>query len=139
MTGSRQTIKTLSVKQPWAWAIAEGLKTIETRTWIPNHRGDILIVASLKPDKLLLDWLVEQRGKDILSEILYGKALAIVELVECRPMTKADEDAAMCPVYKGAFAWVLANVRKIEKPYPVKGRLGLYETRKPVDFEDLTK
>lgn len=129
----RQTIKTLSVKQPWAWAIAEGLKTIETRTWIPNHRGDILIVASLKPDKLMLDWLIEQRGEKILDEIEYGKALAISELVECRKMTRADEDAAMCPVYDGACAWVLADVRKIEKPYPVKGHPGLYETRRPAD------
>lgn len=124
-------MKHLSVKQPWAWAIANGLKTIETRLFIPHYRGDIVIVASLKPDKLLLAWLVEQRGKKILDEIEYGKALAIVELVECRAMTKADEDAAMCPYRKGACAWVLQNVRKIEKPYPVRGRQGLYDARRP--------
>ena len=133
MTGSRQTIKTLSVKQPWAWAIAEGLKTIETRTWCPNHRGAILIVASLKPDKLLLDWLVEQRGAEILDQIEYGKAVAIVELVECRGMETRDEQAAQCTWYPGAYAWMLENVRKIAKPYPVKGRLGLYETRRPTN------
>ena len=127
----RQKIKTLSVKQPWAWAIANGFKTIETRTWIPNHRGDILIVASLKPDKLFLDWLISQRGDGILADIEYGKAIAIADLLECRPMTRADEARALCPTYPGAFAWVLRNVRKIE-PYPVKGRLGLYETAKPV-------
>ncbi len=126
----RQKIKTLSVKQPWAWAIANGFKTIETRKWCPNHRGDILVVASLKPDKLLLDWLISQRGIDIMGEIQYGKAIAIAELVECRLMTRADEAHALCPTYHGAFAWVLRNVRKIE-PYPVKGRLGLYETTKP--------
>ncbi len=127
MTGKRQTIKTLSVKQPWAWAIAEGLKTIETRKWCPNHRGDILIAASLRPDKIFLEWLISQRGIDILGEIEYGKAIAIVELLHCRPMTRADESFALCPVYPGAYAWVLGNVRKIE-PYPVKGRLGLYAT-----------
>lgn len=125
----RQKIKTLSVKQPWAWAIANGLKTIETRKWCPNYRGDILIQAGLKADKLFLDWLVEQRGNGILGEIEYGKAIAIAELLACRPMVKADEEFALCPVYPGAYAWVLSNVRKI-KPYPVKGRLGLYETYK---------
>ena len=129
----RQTIKTLSVKQPWAWAIANGLKTIETRTWIPHHRGETLIVSSLKPDKLMLDWLVSQRGADILKQIEYGKALAIADLVECRRMVRADAKAAMCPYYEGAYGWVLVNVRKIKKPYPVKGRLGLYETRRPKD------
>lgn len=125
----RKTMKALSIKQPWAWAIANGLKTIETRKWCPDHRGDILIVASLKPDKLLLEWLVEQRGEGILEEVEYGKAIAIAELVDCRAMEMRDEAAAMCVCYPGAFSWFLENVRKI-KPFPVKGRLGIYEVKR---------
>lgn len=41
-------------------------------------------------------------------------------------MTKADEKAACCEVYSGAWSWVLENIRLV-KPFPVKGRLGLYE------------
>ena len=42
-------MKAVSVKQPWASLIAEGNKTIETRTWPTNYRGDLLICASKKP------------------------------------------------------------------------------------------
>ncbi len=99
----------LSIRQPWASMIASGKKTIETRVWGTDHRGDILIVSSKTPNIAPA-----------------GYAIAIAELVDCRPMTTRDEKAACCPVYPNAVAWVLRNVRAIE-PFPVKGRLRLYE------------
>ena len=41
-------------------------------------------------------------------------------------MTERDEPDACCPVYPGAFAWVLEEIRRIE-PFPVKGELGIYD------------
>lgn len=35
----------LSIRQPWAWLIVEGLKDIENRTWPTNFRGRVLIHA----------------------------------------------------------------------------------------------
>jgi ASCH domain len=103
----------LSIKQPWANLIASGKKTIETRLWDTDYRGPLLIVSSKTPR-------IEPAGY----------ALAIANLVECRRMTKRDEVAAHCEVYPNAFAWVLANVRPIT-PFPVRGRLGLYEVTCP--------
>jgi hypothetical protein len=123
-------MKALSVKNPWAWAIAHGFKTIETRTWATNYRGPLLIVSSLKPDRILLDWFIKETGQHIENQIEYGKAIAVVDLLDCRPMTKADQDAALCDVYSGAVSWVLENVRPIES-FPQKGQLGLYN----VDYE----
>lgn len=110
-------MKALSIKQPWANMIADGKKTIETRTWATNYRGPLLIVSSKSPNVPPA-----------------GFALAIADLVDCCPMTKAHERAAACPVYKGAFSWKLANVRPI-KPVPVRGQLGVYE----VDFSEAVK
>lgn len=121
--------KALSIKQPWAWAIAYGFKTIETRTRPTNYRGKLLIVSSLKPDKARLEWFLRQTPH-IESQIEYGKAIAVADLVDCRPMTEDDQDAALCDISSGAFSWVLENIRRIE-PFPVKGQLGLYE----VDYE----
>lgn len=56
-----------------------------------------------------------------------GVALCTVDLTDCRPMTKDDIGAAYCDIYPGAFAWILSNVRPIEKPFPVKGQLGIFE------------
>jgi hypothetical protein len=41
-------MKTLSVRQPYAWLIVAGFKTIENRTWRTNYRGPLQIHASQK-------------------------------------------------------------------------------------------
>lgn len=110
-------MKALSIKQPWANLIASGEKTIETRLWPTDYRGPLLIVSSKTPNIPPA-----------------GYALAIADLVACRPMIKGDELAARCAKYPGAYSWVLLNIRKIEA-FPVRGRLGLYE----VDVPDAAK
>ena len=46
-------MKVLSIRQPYAWLIAIGCKTIENRTWNRKFRGRFLIHASqAKPEKL---------------------------------------------------------------------------------------
>jgi len=128
-------MKALSIKQPWLVAILTGQKTIETRVWSTKYRGDILLVASKRPDKKMLDALKLQ-GMDFTEQTLaYGKAVAIATIVDCRPMTKADEEEAMCDIYPNAFAWVLEDVKRIE-PFPVKGQLGIYEVEYDASISD---
>jgi len=38
-------MKALTVRQPWAHHIAQGLKTIEVRSWRTSYRGPLLITA----------------------------------------------------------------------------------------------
>jgi hypothetical protein len=102
-------MKALSVKQPWANMIASGEKTIETRVWATDYRGEILIVSSKTP-----------------KIAPAGYAIAVAEIADCRVMTPKDEIAACCGIYPNAHAWVLRNIRPI-KPFPVKGKLGLYD------------
>ena len=106
-------MKALSVKQPWANLIASGRKTIETRTWTTTYRGSLLIVSSKRPN---------------ISPA--GSAVAVVELVDCRRMTKADEAAACCAVYPNAVSWVMEDIRRV-RPFPVKGALGVFDC--PID------
>jgi len=113
-------MKALSIRQPWASMIASGKKTIETRTWARDYRGDILIVAGLA---LAGGYNIPRK---LLNDLPRGQAIAIARLVDCRPMTRADEKAACCEIYNGAFAWVLEDIRRIN-PFPVKGKLGLFE------------
>lgn len=116
-------MKTISLKQPWASLVAIGKKTIETRTWKTDYQGPLLIVSSKTIDKNFhLSNLAE-----VLFEIPFGKALAVVSLVNCRPMRKEDEEAAMCPFNPDLYVWILKDIRRIKKPFPVKGQLGIYE------------
>lgn len=76
----------------------------------------------------MLRWFLGQPGiaEKVGGQMEYGKAIAVADLVDCRRMTDADADAALCDVYKDAWSWVLENIRKIE-PFTVKGQLGIYE------------
>jgi len=83
-------MKALSIKNPWATLIADGKKTIETRTWPTKYRGPLLICATKQP-----------------PAPNSGYAVAVADLVDCRVMVPADEPAAAVAVYPGAHAWVL--------------------------------
>jgi hypothetical protein len=111
-------MKALCLKQPYASWIAEGKKTIETRTWKTNYRGRFLVVAS--------------RGLDLLRELELpideypiGVALAIAKILNCRPMKEQDEKAACCEFHDGAYAWELGEIQRID-PFPVKGQLSFF-------------
>ena len=106
-------MKALCIKQPRANLVAAGKTGIEARSWATRHRGDLLIVSSKQPNIAPA-----------------GMALAIAELVDCRPMTEQDEAAAGCPKFDGAFAWVLRNVRRVE-PFAVLGRRRLFDVELP--------
>lgn len=71
----------LSLKQPWATLLVNGLKTIEVRSWPTARRGPILIHAARVPDgrpqawaKVPLDLLkqTKQRGGIIGSAEVIG-------------------------------------------------------------------
>ena len=55
-----------------------------------------------------------------------GHAVAVVDLVDSRPMTRADEAPALSEYHRGSKAWVLENPRRVE-PVPITGRQGVYE------------
>lgn len=116
-------IKALSVRQPWAELIASGEKTIEVRTWKTSYRGELLICAAAAMDKR---WAKQNLG------LPTGVAVAIVELVACRPyLDGSDDAAARCEPGEGYFAWVLTNVRRVKTPFAVKGKLNLFQVELP--------
>ena len=106
-------MKAISIQQPWASLIAEGFKTIETRTWQTCYRGPLLIVSTKRPK---------------VNDLPLGMALAICALVDCKPAEPAyevqEKAKAFCDV-AGRMLWFLDCVQKI-KPFPMKGQQGLY-------------
>ena len=102
-------MKALSLRQPWANLIADGRKTIETRTWRTRYRGPLAIHASARP----------------YADLPTGGIVAVAWLYGCRPMEETDEEAACIALYDGAYAWLLSDVQAIEL-IPCKGMLGLW-------------
>jgi hypothetical protein len=105
-------MKAVSIKQPWASLIAAGVKTLEIRQWPTVHRGPLLIVSSRRP---------------VLEGHRLGQALCMVNVVDCRRMTRDDLPFACIPdFYFDHYAWVLRDVKLIE-PFSVMGQLRLFD------------
>lgn len=142
--------KALSIKQPWASLIAEGIKPIENRTWKTNFRGRIYIHASSprKFDIALTDdqtrWALPVLEKAFKGELPFGAIIGEVDIVDCiinHPSIWADKmEYDVCPetgihiLRKGQkyiWNWVLANPVMYDEPIlNVKGKLSFWEFNK---------
>ena len=125
-------MKALSVRQPWAWAVARGHKDVENRSWTTAHRGPLLLHASMRVDldacasPLILDagW----RADDPVAAI--GAIIAVVDLADvCAASAPASGTACECGTWAqpGTYHWRLTNPRILARPVLALGRLGLWE------------
>ena len=115
-------MKALTVQQPFASLIASGRKTIELRRWPTKLRGPLTICAGARA------WSDAAIAE--LGDGPRGVALCDVDVVDCRPATEADRDAACAGPDKlasldGWYAWELAAARAVEQ-MPVRGMPGLF-------------
>lgn len=130
-------MKAITLWQPWAWLVAEGLKQYETRSWATSYRGPLAIHAGKrKPRTCEINEHIEATiyhsgGMDALVQL--GVVICIANLVDCIPTEKMDnvltsnaDEYHFGDFTPGRFAWKLANVRKIE-PVAVNGAQGLWE------------
>lgn len=133
-------MKAISLWQPWATAMALGVKTIETRSWFTRHRGDLLICAGTrKPQNWERQLLTTVLGKAV--ELPLGRALCIVELYDCIPTHSVVEirglagrgEQLLGDFTDGRHAWLTRNLRRLTGRHAVVGRQGLFN----VDAENL--
>ena len=122
-------MKVITIKQPWASLICEGIKDIENRTWKTNYRGRVLVHASANPDKqpymLFNDDQADAIDNIIMDVLGYYQHTSLiigsVELVDCvqnYPSIWAE---------KGVWNWVLANPMSFLEPIPCKGKLRFWD------------
>jgi hypothetical protein len=131
-------MKALSIKQPWAYLIAMGIKDIENRSWKTNFRGRIYIHASKTPDlskEVIASILRRIDGKEAAEfmlayqhDLVFGAIIGEVDIVDC--VTKSDS-----PWFEGPYGFALANAVMYRKPIIRPGRLGLFEVDNISDAE----
>jgi hypothetical protein len=118
--------KALTVRAPWAWFIATGRKPVELRKQRTHYRGPLLICCGLAESDAPLHPSISMREHDAARDaLLRGHALCLVDVVDCRPATADDSHAACTAVDVGAWAWVLANPRPVER-VAVTGKQGFF-------------
>jgi len=138
-------MRALTIKQPWAWAIAHGSKRIENRSWPTAYRGEIAIHAGARSgwDHVAEDSpLLRQEWRRLghlaahlerNSEwIDFGAVIAVARIADCHDGALEQGECSDW-ANRWDFHWVLAQVRPLTDPVPCRGALGLW--RLPGDVE----
>lgn len=128
----------ISLWEPWATAIAIGAKQIETRHWPTHYRGPIAIHAAKTRDHAdyfvgdtILQPVFADAGISNVSHLAFGCVVATCELLRC--VRVEDVRDGLSPLERrlgnysdGRYAWRLANVVRLKKPIPAKGKQGFW-------------
>ena len=122
-------MKTITLKQPWATLVAEGIKKYEFRSWKTNYRGKVLIHAGCGVDNEAL-----KKFSDLGFEFPARKIIAIVEITDCikvdnkfNEKIKLEKNIAYGTKQRSGYAWKLENVKKIECNQTINGKLSFWE------------
>lgn len=122
------TMKVLTIKQPWASLIINSYKKYEFRSWKTNYRGKILIHAGKSLEKDMLN-----RFKDYNLDIDLGYIIGEAYLEDCILVTEKFQDKLRkidSVVYARSkeemYAWKLTNIKKYKDKIPINGKLGLW-------------
>ena len=114
-------MKALSIRQPWAWLIANGYKDIENRTWNTKFRGRIYVHTGQRIDPNDFQRQREHVRKSgiMIPELVTGAVIGEVAIVDCVPQSDS-------PWVDGPYGLVLANPVAYDKPIPCKGQRGFF-------------
>lgn len=125
-------MKALSLTQPWASAVALGVKQWETRSWPTRFRGEVCIHAAKGFPRWAKDFASTELTLGRLpARLPLGAIICVCELTECRQTeTVAPEVSAIERLYgdysPGRYAFKLENVRVLTEPVPARGALGFW-------------
>jgi len=137
-------MRVLNVLQPWASLIfakdnqGNRIKVHETRSWRTNYEGPVAILASAKrgtPDGPLAS-LMTRKGIDNPEDYPLGVIIGTAYIQGPDAMVPTDNHPTRHRLHPtdfvtgdwtpGRWAWRLTGARRLKRPIPTKGKLGLW-------------
>ena len=122
-------MKALSMKQPVPELILNKKKTIETRTWKSDFRGEFLIHASNN----FMDSMIEKfklEKERLVTGAIGGKAestgLKVYNTLE-EFNKDLDKHLLAEPKKLPTYGYILENIEKLQNPIKIKGKLNFFE------------
>ena len=125
-------MRAISLWQPWATAIALGVKRVETRHWSTNYTGPLAIHAAKHWTRAEKEFASVERSLGRLpARLPFGAIVATCTLMGCRRTEDVDQQmAAIERIYgnydPGRFAWFLTDIVALPEPIPFKGHQGFF-------------
>lgn len=122
-------MKVITLKQPWATLVAEGLKEYEFRSWKFNYRGEILIHAGKGVDKEAM-----KKFEYLNLNYQQSKIIAKVKIIDCIKLTdeineqiiKENEFIYGHKYDRTGYAWKLEMIEKINADKELSGKQGIW-------------
>lgn len=135
-------MKCLSLKQPFAFLLASGKKTIELRKWNTHFRGEFLIHSSKTIDfssckRLLID-CSNTNGSITTGSIIGSAILIAVKKYTCENNSEFEKDkdkhfSTIEKYYEGYKYGFLIGISKLFKnPIKYPGMLRFFEVDKSI-------
>ncbi len=114
-------MKALSIRQPWAWLIANGHKDIENRTWRTKFRGKFLVHAGKKFDNAGYDWVANEMNIALPDKKAFelGGIVGRAEIIAC----VSRSDSAW---FTGPIGFIIQNAAALPF-HACRGRLGFFD------------
>lgn len=137
-------MKAISIRQPWAGAVALGWKDVENRSQMFSHRGYTLIHAGQQladnfndAERTILD--VVKQEVPLLG--LPGQSPAwqlgaIIGVVEIRAAHRGCNGSCSAWAQPGHVHHMITHVGVLNRPVPCPGRLGVW-TPDPVTLDEV--
>lgn len=125
-------MKVITIKQPFATLIAEGIKEYEFRTWKTKYRGDILIHAGKGIDKKAM-----KKYEHLNLEYPAGCIIAKATITDCikvddefRKILNEKNPLVYSNIIKNTewegYGFKLENIEKINQ-ITINGKLSLWD------------
>lgn len=126
-------MRVITLKQPWATLVAEGLKKYEFRSWKLNYRGEILIHAGKGIDKDAMD-----KFKHLDLNFPHSTIVARVNILDCielnqeinKNIIKENELVYGHKYDRTGYAWKLEVIEKINNNKEISGKQGIWNLEK---------
>lgn len=123
-------VRAISVRQPWACAIARGHQPVINQDEPTTHRGPVLVYAGLRVDLTsVTSPLIRGVGWDPHDPL--ATMGAVIAMAELTSVCSAAADGGPCDcgpwAMPGHHHWRLDSPRPLPRPIVALGRPGLWE------------
>jgi hypothetical protein len=115
-------IPCLSIRQPYAWLIVQGIKPVENRTWATKFRGRVLIHAGVtypKRDHRDDFEVWGSRGYPADRDSMLGGIVGEAFITDCVKQHPSE-------FFFGPYGFVLERPKAFPRLVPFVGRLGFF-------------
>lgn len=126
-------MKAITLEQPFASLVSIGAKTIETRPWSTEYRGQVAIHSgnfALPVIDAYCRNLLISAGLDC-EQLPFEKIIAVARLVSCEKVIPSKipcyPQLAFSDFTPGLYALEFADIRPLATPVPAKGSTQLWE------------